>query len=102
MKRFLVCLVLMMPSLCVMAQNYLPRDVQRFVDRRGDCDDVRRMKEVRRDLPKACAGTDRELVQLKRKYAANSTIMQILNQFDAGIEAAQAPAPKGREAIRAG
>jgi hypothetical protein len=87
MKRFLVCLVLMMPSLSAMAQNYLPRDVQRFVDRRSDCDNVRRMKEAQRDMPKACAGTDRELVQLKRKYAANSTIMQILNQFEAGIEA---------------
>lgn len=102
MKRCLMCLVLLMSSLSVMAQNYLPRDVQRFVDRRADCDDMRRIKEASRDMPKACAGTDKELMQLKRKYAANSTIMQVLNQFEAGIEAAQAPAPKGRGAIRAG
>jgi hypothetical protein len=95
MKRFLVCLVLMMPSLSVMAQNVLPRDVQRFVDRRGDCDDLRRMKEAHRDMRKACAGTDKELVQLKRKYAANSTIMQVLNQFEAGIEAAVFFTPAG-------
>jgi hypothetical protein len=86
MKRFVICLVLMMPSLAAMAQNYLPRDVQRFVDRRSDCDDMRRMKEVRRDMPASCAGTDKELAQLKRKYAANSTIMQILTQFESGIE----------------
>ena len=101
MKRFLVCLVLMMPFLSAMAQNYLPRDVQRFVDRRDDCDDGRRMKEAYRDMPKTCAGTDRELLQLKRKYATNSTIMQILNQFEAGIEAAQAAAPRSRAASRA-
>jgi len=36
-------------------------------------------------------GTDKELAQLKRKYAANSTIVQILNQFDAPVEVAEAP-----------
>jgi hypothetical protein len=34
------------------------------------------------------------LAQLKRKYTANSTIMQILNQFDTGIETADAVARK--------
>jgi hypothetical protein len=102
MKRFLMCLILTMLSVSVVAQNYLPRDVQRFVERRGDCDDLRRMKESQRDMPKACAGTHEELVQLKRKYAANSTIMQILNQFEAGIDDAQAPAPKGRAVRRTG
>ncbi|MGB9109282.1 MAG: hypothetical protein WCC39_11410 [Telluria sp.] len=104
MKRFLIFLVLIMPSLPAMAQNVLPRDVQRFVERREGCDDVRRMQEALRDMPKACAGTDKELVQLKRKYAPNSTIMQILNQFESAIEAgqAQAPAPKSGTASRAG
>jgi hypothetical protein len=39
---------------------------------------------------------DRELVQLKKKYAENSTIVQILNQFDPGIETndiIETPAP---------
>jgi hypothetical protein len=82
----------------------LPRDVQRFVDRREGCDHMRRdipasseqqrINEVTRELSRLCSGTDKELVQLKRKYAGNSTIMQILNQFEAGIEAAEAPAPK--------
>jgi hypothetical protein len=89
MKRFLVCLAVLMPVLPVMAQNYLPRDVQRFVDRRETCDQVRRGAPDARDkLLKLCIGTDKELAQLKRKYRANSTIMQILNQFEAGIEIA--------------
>jgi hypothetical protein len=102
MKRFLVCIVLMMPSLPMMAQNYLPRDVQRFVDRREGCDDVRRMKDANRDMHKVCAGTDKELTQLKRTYAANSTIMQVLAQFESGIEATEAPPPKGKTVKRAG
>ena len=89
MKRFLVCLAVLLPVLAAMAQDYLPRDVQRFVDRRETCDQVRRAApEAREKQARLCMGTDRELVQLKRKYGANSTIMQILNQFEAGIEIA--------------
>ena len=102
MKRFLICLALLIPALPALAQGYLPRDVQRFVDRRVDCDHVRVIKEMPRELSKLCAGTDKELVQLKRKYAANSTIMQILNQFEPGIEAAEAPAPKSKTGHQAG
>jgi len=98
MKRFMVCLALLMPSFPVLAQDYVPRDVQRFVDRREGCDHMRgesdRLNELNREIRKLCGGTDKELAQLKRKYAANSTIMQILNQFEASIEAAEAPAPK--------
>jgi hypothetical protein len=82
----------------------LPRDVQRFVDRREGCDHMRgefpdrgekqRVNEVTREISKLCSGTGKELAQLKRKYADNSTIMQILNQFETGIEVAQAPTRK--------
>jgi hypothetical protein len=94
MQRFLVCLTLALPAFSVLAQEYLPRDVQRFMERREGCDQLRRMKDAERDTLKPCIGTDKELAQLKRKYAANSTIMQILTQFESGIEVAEAPAPK--------
>jgi phage host-nuclease inhibitor protein Gam len=68
--------------------------VQKFVDRRVDCDHVRVIKDMPRELGRLCAGTDKELAQLKSKYATNSTIMQILNQFEPGIEVAQVPARK--------
>jgi hypothetical protein len=94
-KRCLISLALLFSVLPAIGQDYLPRDVQRFVDRREGCDRVRGdkdgMNEVSRELRKLCGGTDKELVQLKKKYAANSTIMQILNQFDVGLELAEAP-----------
>jgi hypothetical protein len=97
-KIHLACLALLFSALPALGQDYLPRDVQRFVDRREGCDRVRGdrdgMNEVSRELRKLCGGTDRELIQLKKKYAANSTIMQILNQFDVGLELAEAPAKR--------
>jgi hypothetical protein len=106
-----LCLALFTLSLRALAEP-LPRDVQKFVDRREGCDHMRgefpdrgekqRVNEVTREISKLCAGTGKELVQLKRKYASNSTIMQILNQFESGIEAAETPAPKSRAGRRAG
>lgn len=93
MKRCLLALLFAaMPALC---QDYLPRDVQRYVDRREGCDQLRgerdRVNEVSRELRSLCGGMDRELVQLKKKYAGNSTIMQILNQFEGPVEVAEVP-----------
>ena len=106
MNRCLICLVLLLSAFPALSQGYLPRDVQRFLDRREGCDHMRgeidRMNAVSREIRKLCGGTDKELVQLKRKYAGNSTIMQILNQFETGIEAAEAPAPKSTKTNRAG
>lgn len=105
-KKFLLSLTLMQLPFAVPAQDYLPRDVQRFVDRREACDHMRgeldRMSDSSREIRKLCGGTDKELAQLKRKYAANSTIMQILNQFEASIEAAEAPSPKSGALKRSG
>lgn len=112
MKQFLICLALLMPILPALAEAALPREVQRFVDRREGCDHLRselrdpnerqRMTEVTREITRLCAGTDKELAQLKRKYAANSTIMQILNQLETGLEAIAVPAPKSKAGNRTG
>jgi len=105
-KKFLLYLALMPLPVAVLAQDYLPRDVQRFVDRREGCDHMRgeldRMNESSREIRKSCGDTDKELAQLKLKYAANSTIMQILNQFETGSEAAEAPMPKSATPKRKG
>jgi hypothetical protein len=94
-KRCLIGLALLLAAVSAPCQDYLPRDVQRYVDRREGCDQLRserdRMNEVSRELRKLCGGMDKELLQLKKKYAANSTIMQILNQFEAPVEVADAP-----------
>ena len=57
------------------------------------------MDEASREPRKLCAGMDKELVQLKRKHPLNSTIMQILNQFEPVIESVdttETPAPAPR------
>lgn len=77
--------------------NELPRDVRKFVDRRGMCDHIRgevpepgdeeRIEEVNAGVRKHCAGTDMQLQALKRKYAKNENVMSRLAVFDPGIEA---------------
>jgi hypothetical protein len=97
MKRFLISLSMLMPVFPVLAVESVPRDVQKFIDRREGCDHMRgeipdpaekqRMKEVARELRKQCTGTDKKLTQLKQKYAANSKIIKILNEFEPDVEA---------------
>jgi hypothetical protein len=101
-KQFLIAVASMLLPFSVLAQDYLPRDVQRFIDLHAGC-------ETRREPRGSCGANGKELVQLKRKYAANSTIMQILNQFEAGTDTADmvetrvpASAPKQRKVKRAG
>jgi hypothetical protein len=97
---------MLLTALPALGQNYLPRDVQGFVDRREGCEwvrgEIRRMNEVSRELRRLCESTDKDLLQLKKKYAGNSTIMQILNQFATDIEAAKAPPSKRSAVTRAG
>jgi hypothetical protein len=73
-------------------------DLQRFIDKREGCDHMRgeipepgekqRMREVNREIRKLCKGTDKDLAQLTRKYSANGSVMQRLNEFEPDIEPA--------------
>lgn len=106
MKIIPFCLFLLMPLSSLLANESLPRDVQRFVDKREGCDHMRgelpdpsekqRMREVNREIQKLCKGTDKELARLKRKYVANPSVMQRLNEFEAGIEEIPAQASRNR------
>jgi hypothetical protein len=90
-----------MPLFPVVASEALPRDVQRFVDKREGCDhmrgeipepgDKRRMQEVNREIQKLCKGTDKELAQLKKKYAKHPSVLQRLDEFEPDIEAPRCP-----------
>lgn len=96
MKNFLVCLALLILIFPALAASPLPLDVQKFIDRREGCDHMRgelpdpnqkqSMKEVNREIEKLCKGTDRQLVQLKKKYVSNASVIQRLNEFEEGIE----------------
>jgi hypothetical protein len=106
MKRFIICFVLLLPALPSLGLETLPREVQRFVDRREGCDHMRgeipepgekrRMEEVNREIRKLCTGTDKELARLRRKYVAESTVMQVLNEFEPDIEASEIQATKAK------
>jgi len=102
MKKLLICLALLASISPVLAEALVPPDVQKFVDRREGCDHMRgeipdpgekrRMKEVNREIAKLCKGTDKQLAQLKKKYASNAAVMQRLNEFEDGIEAGSSTA----------
>jgi hypothetical protein len=47
------------------------------------------MREVNRELRRLCAGTDKQLARLKKKYADEPQIMPTLNEFEPEIESAQ-------------
>jgi hypothetical protein len=99
MKTIPLCLFMLMPLSPLLANESLPRDVQRFIDKREGCDHMRgelpdpsekqRMREVNREIQKLCKGTDKALTRLKRKYVANPAVMQRLNEFEPGIEEIQ-------------
>ena len=71
-------------------------DVAKFIEQREGCDhfrgetpeppDKQRMKEVNREIRKLCAGTDKKLEQLKRKYAKNQAVVKRLSEFEDNIE----------------
>lgn len=87
----------------VMGQSYaagkLPEDVERYVSKREGCDHMRgeipepnqktRMREVQREIRRLCTGTDKQLNQLKKKYADNPRVMATLNEFEPGVESSQ-------------
>jgi len=96
MRTSLLCLSLLMPVAPSLADEPRPSDVQRFIDRREGCDHMRgevpehgekqRMREVNREIEKLCKGTDKKLVQLKKKHAMNLSVMRRLDAFEPGLE----------------
>lgn len=89
-----------------MADEPLPLDVQRFVGRREGCDHMRgempdpgdkqRARAMSREIQKLCAGTDRTLAHLKKRYAKNPGVIRHLEEFESSIEATPALASHSR------
>lgn len=80
----------------------LPKEVQRFIDRREGCDHMRgedgdgdqqRQKEILRELDRYCTGTDKALARLRKKYAENPAVIARLKDFEDVIEAPPEPNP---------
>lgn len=78
------------------AQNAFPPDVAKFVERRDGCDhfrgeepyDEERRLFLLQNMKELCTGTDRQLAELKEKYAGQPHVMKKLNDYEAQIEPA--------------
>ena len=77
-----------------LAQEALPTDVQRFVQRRDLCDhfrgeepyDADRRAFLEARTREFCTGTDADLDALKRKYERRRDVMQRLAHYEVTIE----------------
>jgi hypothetical protein len=102
MKKTVMVICLLLAQVHTMAATSLPKDVAKFIERREGCDHFRgeipeipdpdRMDDINRELKKLCKGTDKKLMQLKQKYAANAAVTTVLAEFEPDIE----PAPRQR------
>ncbi|PHV11330.1 hypothetical protein [Chitinimonas sp. BJB300] len=75
----------------------IPKDVERFIKKREGCDhfrgevadtnDKKRQKDIQSNIKKLCAGTDRQLNTLLKKYKGKAFIIERLSEFEPDIEA---------------
>ncbi|MCB1844323.1 MAG: hypothetical protein KDI09_15285 [Halioglobus sp.] len=76
------------------ANEGLPRDVARFIERRDSCEhfmgeepyDVQRAAYLARQAEKYCRGSDAELSRLKAKFSSNGRVIAELEKYDSDIE----------------
>lgn len=99
MMRYLPLLFMWALASVVLASGdvVFPKDVQRFIAKREDCDhfrgefgendDKKRQREVRANIQKLCTGTDRQLNALLKKYQRRPEIVERLSEFETDIEA---------------
>jgi hypothetical protein len=74
----------------------LPNDVRKFLERRETCDHFRgefdshlterEVRQLNTQLKRWCTGTDKALKHLKKKYAANPSVLTKLADLDEDIE----------------
>jgi hypothetical protein len=76
------------------AKPALPSDVNRFAERRDNCDhfrgeeayDADRQKFLAKQLKALCTGTDQQLKALKLKYKKNKAVLTKLQEYDVDVE----------------
>ena len=102
-KRYTACRFMALLALAVLAgpaksENTVPSDVADYVLARGNCDSLRgevsepdlvEPEDISRmvgEINRYCKGTDRQLRQLKEKYAENAAILKALSGHEENIE----------------
>ncbi|WP_256586232.1 hypothetical protein [Pseudomonas sp. Irchel s3f10] len=103
-KRYTACRFMALLALAVLAgpaksENAVPSDVADYVMARDNCDSLRgevsepdlvEPEDISRmvgEINRYCKGTDRQLRQLKEKYAENAAILKALSGYEENIEA---------------
>lgn len=72
----------------------LPFDVKAFDEKRESCIhflgeepyDAERKTDLIKQLKKYCAGNDKSLKRLKKKYSKNAAVLAKLNSYGSGLE----------------
>lgn len=83
MQRGLIATAITSFASAAIRQARLPEDVARFVERRDECDhfrseaayDSKRRGFLEQQTLKLCAGSDKQLAELKKKYAGDRMVM---------------------------
>ena len=101
MRRLLLLLALPATSPAASGEP-LPQEIEAFVAERDACDhfrdeptegtspeQVERRAFVRESLEIYCAGTDRRLAALKRRYSGNAAVVSVLGRYEPVIEEAR-------------
>ncbi|WP_052321527.1 hypothetical protein [Ralstonia sp. A12] len=99
--KFSGCLILLSASshASALTPQRVPSEVRAFIQERNTCDHFRG-EPAEGDSPEQverreflldsfdiyCAGTDKRLAALKRRYKANPAVMRRLNQFEEHVE----------------
>jgi hypothetical protein len=89
-----ICLAAAFPA---WADERLPEDVARFIERRDGCDhfrgeeayDEERRQFLLQKMIETCKGTDRQLAALKKKYRGQKQVMEKLSGYEPKIEIPQ-------------
>ncbi len=78
-----------------------PQEVRLYTQRRDECDHWRsepvpedidprlaadRRKQIEQAVAELCPGADAQLLELKRKYRSDASVMQALNGYEVDIE----------------
>ena len=92
--RGITFLLLASPSVTTLAQQPVPPDVARFIERRDLCDhfrgeepyDPQRREFLAKRTRELCTGTDTQLASLKKKYKSKAEVITRLNGYEPKIE----------------
>ena len=95
----IICIAILGASLHLLgwaAPSVFPKDVSTFLEDRELCDhwrgeygfDDERQADINWSVCRSCPGTDAKLANLKKKYRANTKIIEKLGELESKIEGA--------------